>query len=244
MHVNLFKALSHVPFHKSEISAEACDAGFELTESTEMGGGCRVPCVHAMISLQSNFCLHVHWACKTNCFQLFLHYACSYPVWSYFFVAAPVGYSTRTFAARCGAFPDNPFALNHRCSNCSKSWVMNVVSGKVHCTMRKKNGRRMISWSWHLASLGNWIDLIGFAQVVRCQHLAGEQFHWPSFASVLHPGRPWTASLPRTHGWPDVDGSLWRTYSNLLFRFCQSRVNKRMQIEGFGFICMLREFIR
>ena len=152
MHVNLFKALSHVPFHKSEISAEACDAGFELTESTEMGGGYRVPCVHAMISLQNSFSLHVHWACKTNYFQLFLHYACSYPVWSYFFLAAPVGYSTRTFAA--------PFALKNRCSNCSKSWVMNVVSCKVHCTMRKKNGRRMISWSWHLASLGNWIWLV------------------------------------------------------------------------------------
>lgn len=106
MHVNLFKALSHVPFHKSEISAEACDAGFESSESTEMGGGYRVPCVHAMISLQNNFCLHVHSACKTNYFQLFLHYACSYPVWSYFFLAAPVGYSTRTFAARCSAFPD------------------------------------------------------------------------------------------------------------------------------------------
>lgn len=60
----------------------------------------------AMISLQNNFCLHVHSACKTNYFQLFLHYACSYPVWSYFFLAAPVGYSTRTFAARCSAFPD------------------------------------------------------------------------------------------------------------------------------------------
>ena len=221
---------SSTPCHMclfTEISAEASDAGFELTESTEMGGGYRVPCVHAMISLQNKFCLPVHWACKpNNILPTFSPLCLQLSYWAYFFLAARVGYSTRTFAARCSAFPD-PFALNHRCSNCSKSWVMNVVSGKAHCTMRKKNGRRMISWSWHLASLGNWIDLLTCLVLLKLYAV--------SELRKTVDGKL-TTDARLTCGWKFMT-NLFESFRIYFFRSCQSRVNKRMQIEGsFGFI--------